>query len=504
MKVMIVDDEILVRAGMRMVIDWHSLGFEIVAEASNAQEGIRIAQEVKPDIMLVDITMPQMNGLEMIGILKEHLPECQFIILSCHSEVEYLTSAIRLQVADYLIKDSLNPQEITATLNKLKERWSIGKTSQGVPPANLRNWEQRFIEAKASPHLTCSHLGQQLGWPAVDSQFFALRIMLQRHSDLYTAERLCDELIREYTLYAAYYHTKNSLVFFAQAKQDSHPQKIISHRCVETLSQSFTIQAAAGASQTCDGDTPYMLLYRQASSAVRMCYLFGWKNTYLYNKEQLENSRTRILNLRNTLSDVTSIYQIDLLEHYLQQLDDIIRSGGYIRYSLVIHLYTDFAFLLNELLQKEPEMAFFLFPIEAMPVEKEETYNALHSRFTDKLASIRAYLEEHQGAGISREIKQYIAANLEGRILLEDIAEEIHLSRTYISSLFKKETGQNINSYITQQKLSYAKDLLLRGESIAEVTHRIGVQTESYFSKLFKEQYGSSPSKYIRIHKYDG
>lgn len=500
MKVMIVDDEILVRAGMRMVIDWQSLGFDIVGEASNALEAIETAQRVRPDLMLVDITMPGMNGLEMIARIKQNLPSCQFIILSCHTEIEYLTSAIRLQVLDYLIKDSLNPEEITETLKKFKENRSESTAQISKQDDERIDLEEIFISAENSCNITANMLAEKLGWKKSGS-FFAFKLLLQRHSDLFPAERLCDEFIKEYTINSAYYHTENALVFFGASEECSHPQKAVAHRCVETLAQSFSILSSAGVSATHNGDTAFCQLQKEAASAAKMCYISGWRAVYCYSREQLDKSREEILSLRKTLGNIHSVYQITSLENYLESINNIILHAQFIRYSMVKHIFTDFAFFLNELLSKEPDLSGLAFTLDEMSLDNAEEYSGLLQRYREKLTLISSRLEYQGNIGLIHEVKSYIEKNIDERILLEDIAEAVHLSRTYISTLFKKETGENINSYMTRQKLHYAKELLIKGLSIGEIIEKVGIQSESYFSKLFREQYGMPPAKYLRETK---
>lgn len=139
---------------MRMLIPWESLGIDVAGEAASAEEGIRLAEEIRPDLMLVDITMPGMDGIEMIRQIKEELPCCHFIILSCHREVQYLTSAIRTGVADYIIKDSLDPEEITCTLRKLVESYRA-EGSLKEEATQIKKVEEIFMEAVQDDRLSC-------------------------------------------------------------------------------------------------------------------------------------------------------------------------------------------------------------------------------------------------------------------------------------------------------------------------------------------------------------
>lgn len=118
-KIVIIDDEPLVRMGMKSMIEWQQYGYQIVGEAGNGVQGLKLIQEFDPDVVLVDLMMPQMDGIELITQAKEKGFKGKFIILTCVSEFEYLQKAIRLGVSRYILKSSVNPEEILETVNEI-------------------------------------------------------------------------------------------------------------------------------------------------------------------------------------------------------------------------------------------------------------------------------------------------------------------------------------------------------------------------------------------------
>lgn len=117
-KVLIIDDEPLVRMGMKSIISWEEHGYTIVGEAGNGQQGLEKILNLCPDLVLIDIMMPQMDGLAVITEAKQKGFMGKFIILSCVSEFEYLQKAIRLGVSDYVLKSSVTPREILETVEE--------------------------------------------------------------------------------------------------------------------------------------------------------------------------------------------------------------------------------------------------------------------------------------------------------------------------------------------------------------------------------------------------
>lgn len=503
MKVILVDDEILVRAGMKMMIPWTELGFQIAGEAASATEAIHLAREIRPDLMLVDISMPEMSGLEMIQHLKEELPRCEFIILSCHSEVPYLTEAIRLGVTDYIIKDSLNPDEIAQTLKKITRRKStqVPDIQESRPPET----EQLFLYAMENRAFSAGEFFERLGAKAGGESGCAVIVLqLKKFSELSLAQRICEEIVRQSVQRFESFCRENQLLYVAAFPSDQPPQRAILHRCVETLSQSFDIEVAGGASESMSLETPVCELAGQARSALSMRFLRGWKQGYLFSFRKEQESKRAFLELRTRFEQVTSVAQIGELQDYLRQLREQALNAECVNYSTMQYLFTDLAFFVNDLVQKAGYPDELKFRSQEMLFDSQarlSEFDDVCRMYSEKMGEIATYLHKNVELDAVRAIRAYVGGNLHRKITLQDLSDEIHLSRTYISSLFKKETGMNINDYITQERLNRAAELLEEGMSVGTVAEKVGMQSESYFSKMFKERYRQSPAQYARHHR---
>jgi len=120
-KVLIADDEVIIREGIRDSVDWESLGMEICAEAEDGEEALELAERHRADVMLVDLNMPIMHGLELIRRIRERLPSCLVVIITGHDEFEYAREAIRLGVQEYVLKPT-NPGELTRIMTRVRDR----------------------------------------------------------------------------------------------------------------------------------------------------------------------------------------------------------------------------------------------------------------------------------------------------------------------------------------------------------------------------------------------
>jgi two-component system response regulator YesN len=118
-KILIVDDEYLLRQGIKHLVDWEKEGFTIVGEASNGKEALSLIETLKPHIILSDIVMPVMDGLELVKVVKEKYPQIQIVILSGYSDFNYVKGTFKLGVNDYILKPKLNPDEILTLLKNI-------------------------------------------------------------------------------------------------------------------------------------------------------------------------------------------------------------------------------------------------------------------------------------------------------------------------------------------------------------------------------------------------
>ena len=118
-KILIVEDEVLVRCGLRSMVNWEKLGLDVIGDASNGKEALEIYEKEKPDIVMTDIKMPVMDGLELIEKIREQDQSTRIVLLTCYEEFSYLMRAMKLGVSDYILKLKMKPDEIEKAMEKV-------------------------------------------------------------------------------------------------------------------------------------------------------------------------------------------------------------------------------------------------------------------------------------------------------------------------------------------------------------------------------------------------
>lgn len=119
---MIVDDEMIVRIGLKSMINWQEIGFEIIGEAGNGEAAFEKYIALQPDIVISDIKMPKKDGLWLTQKIKEYNPETEIILLTCYDEFDYVRKALKFQVSDYLLKTEMEEQEIQQIMTAKKRK----------------------------------------------------------------------------------------------------------------------------------------------------------------------------------------------------------------------------------------------------------------------------------------------------------------------------------------------------------------------------------------------
>ena len=153
-KVLLVDDEEDIRVGISRKMDWSGLGFELVGEAENGRDALELAESVQPDVVLTDIKMPFMDGLELCSILTKRLPGSKFVVFSGFDDFEYAKQAVRMNVSEYILKP-INAAELSAVLQKLKEQLDTERTER-QNQETLRERYEESLPVLRSLFLSCA------------------------------------------------------------------------------------------------------------------------------------------------------------------------------------------------------------------------------------------------------------------------------------------------------------------------------------------------------------
>ncbi|MFD0696113.1 response regulator [Paenibacillus sp. GCM10027628] len=518
MKIMIVDDEVIIRTGLCTVIDWKELGLELLPPASSAEEALERIPAEKPHIILTDIRMSGMDGIELAHKVKELLPDTEIVILTGYDDFGYAQQALREGVTDYLLKTS-RPEEIIKAAMKAKQnimdKWELIKQDhlqqaalrqqlldralqrglQDDPAAKdqLRDWFRRH-NVEIHPE-TGAALSMQVmllsvsGWG--EAQFTGL---LQG-----AAENILSELLPCVTLM----HKDHLLlvVRYEAGLTDYAGLKLALKRVTDTLKCS-AFAAIGSIAQDYDD---LRESYRVAKEIFAYQGLLGTQG--LFTQEDIrERSGGRTVCAEKEEAELTAILMSDNateLRHWVnqkvrEQMEDAaatpITVQGYLQ-SLVIagHRW------LERARSSQEETV----PLEAMPAfiqegrPEDEVFKALSA----VMSSFHQSLGQQRYAYIHKAIA-YIRDNLDRSISLQQVAGFVHVNPNHFSEVFKRETGYTYIEFVTQERMKRAIDILQSSQTkVGDIARRVGYEDIKYFTQQFKKYTGRTPSEFRQGNK---
>ncbi|MBU5443939.1 response regulator [Paenibacillus sp. MSJ-34] len=534
MKVILADDEILVRLGIRSVIDWNRHGFEYAGDAPDGAEALDLIRRTKPDIVLTDIVMPNMNGLELIQAIKRSDPGIRIIVLSSHNEYDYLRQAMKLGVDDYILKASMKPEELLALLLETADKIAAEREEADAGP--IRSQQRKESEGR-------DRLAQTIHrWIGEDSQdtpqgvagsdrdiaedeeeiplaannmLLLLRVHPQPPNsageplELHTLIDLAELEMRKWLHgYALPYNDHTVLLLIPIKEPLPEQDGIVEGLCgdiVSALKRFLAASVSIGVSEPFADRTGLKKAYWQARQALERYFYEGTEKVYRYAAETELSTKNgeplftkedeRELRNRIELLDETGMKRIvgrvlGSMRENRRQIDLSIQ----ICLALLHHLQAGLK-KFDEALFAEGEGE----PLYKQVIAFQELHEA--ERWFDRLiddaadrareALKKTYREEIQQ--LILQMKQNYAEDWS----LKQAARMANMSESYLSYLFKKETGVGFAAYINNIRVEKAVEYLRETNWPAYVIgEKVGYDNINYFGRVFKKLIGLSPQQY--------
>lgn len=518
-KIAIIDDDFQVLRGLRNAIPWQDLDAEWVGEAIDGESGLKLIADAQPDIVLTDIYMPVMNGIEMIEKLKEADFSGRFVILSGYQDFEYARTAIRLGVEDYLTKP-VTLEEIrhvlSATIEKLEKSYlnrleldqlkTVGLTEQQP----LEEWIASLLNGKAGP--------PELPRPLKD---WDNRWHMAMVIEVLRTERIQGISIADWNLFKFAVENiileisvKHNISFYfiwlfgnysALLLQESpgsleiREQAIdLGQRITNSLKTYINLDVRYGIGRVKEGwqDIPDSvndaMLELFAEHSRRTSSLRESSDDYGGNNHADLNDIYP--KLAAALENANDDEAVSLLRCYLtansssadeQPVYFQMRAAEV--WAMLHHA------MLKTGMSNEHEELLDLRELSAM-TDPEKIGQWLRSQIQSCRSRIGPAIHEKYRKAVQFMI-EYIHANYAEDITLEQLASRLYISKNYLNQLFKKVTGETFTNYVIRVRLEKAKALLLEGNyMVYEISEMVGYQNVPYFTTLFKRYCGVTPS----------
>ncbi|WP_069999212.1 response regulator [Cellulosilyticum sp. I15G10I2] len=521
MKMIIVEDEDILRRGISQVGDWGNRGIEIIGLAKNGVEALEMVEKNKPDIVLTDVVMPFMDGIELTKYLYEKYPEIKVVILSGHEEFQYVKSAIDYKASHYLLKPA-KIENIVGVICKLKEEIEEKRRKQ-------QETEQLKIKLEESMPILRDHylnqlvskgeenvdeLNSQLAFLGITIRDQNLAVMLLELDDKAGSiedlgirgmllKELCEEIIqKEYTC-CVFQNIENRVVIllnFDEKLPIKDALKYLTGKAIRIQKESlrrYDRTVSVGIGRLIQNITKMSLAYREAESALTYKFFMG-NNSIIYigdiethgdtNPYYLEQIEADILiNIRSGNLSQT----LETIDRYFNELEQYVNKGStFVRDELIVLAHGIFRTMRTLGDESEPFCKYQESLIKALKRDESMTLSYIKKHFIKtitKLINTINVNRESRNQGIIENAKEFVKNNLDKDISLITVADMVYISPNYLSYLFK-ESGENFKDYVIRAKMEKATELLKEKKyNHNQIAYALGYSDGRYFSQIYKK-----------------
>ncbi|MBO5070565.1 MAG: response regulator [Roseburia sp.] len=523
-KLLIVDDEPLVREGLRMSISWEDYGFTVVGEASNGEEALSMIAALLPDVVITDMRMGIMDGLNLIHSIKKDYPKTQIIILTAYNEFTYAKAAIDNDVFAYISKPALN-EEIISVFCRLRKKMDEAShiKNQLISYQNYRT-DELLLQLLLNPKPSKTNIydfTKCLNGSSVKKDFFIALLEIDvdkqtaytphtQHLSIVLSERLnyCLSINENCICKANLSLTDTALLVFTKS-YDFQQQVLflqdISEHFYNTTNTALTI----GVSATFRSLTAIHHAYTQAQKAVAAKSRVGAGKIIDYMEISGLSTETPTLSTMEINEMIQNLARGEerllklAINKYFDSLGNRIVDIQIIK-STIIELATTTlqqvfsnSYTLQLVFGKNIRPASDI--QELSTTEEIRTYTlTFFERILLNVQCMKSLqISMKQYSPIVSDAISYITANYAKDIKIADVASQLHISESRLMHSFKHETGKTFNNFLTEYRIRLAETIMKSGHyKLYEISTLVGYKNPITFRKAFCKIVGSIPSKY--------
>lgn len=508
LKIVVIDDEKIVLRGISALIQ-REAGFEFGGSADNGIDGLDLIRRERPDIVMTDIRMPGMTGLEMIRKAKEELPECVYIVFSGFNEFKYVKEAIGLGVIDYVEKPVTVPK-LREVLKKASDMYQY-RHNYSEMTKDLRKADRVYVEkALRDLYERPSEEGAILKQifernPKLEhaEAVFAAKLC-ERHADsvdayrdllnLFTFELIGEDAVEVYS----FYEKENLVLVYFNLGKDAFPfsQRIRQQRQKVTENG---MEVMVGISRIHQSVYDLCNVFSEADSALQYARYLDADDVVDIEEVEYQDPLPGELNQNHESLEFN--FRLGKYEECRTQIRSYLEylRGLSLMPELYIRKCSELVHLMQLMLNESDVGKTDYLDVnyrELIQLASEDEITEWTLQQTERILQ-QAGKDREDGSSLAvRKVKQYIEEHYAEGISLDDAAERVHMSKPYLSMLFKKEEGISYIKYLTRIRIERAMNFLKEGYKAKDVCEMVGYHDYKYFSSQFKSHTGMTLENY--------
>ena len=529
-KVFLVEDEVIIRSGVKKSINWEQEGYEFVGEASDGELAYPMILKEKPDILITDIRMPFMDGLELSRLVKKELPDIKILILSGYDEFEYAKKAIKIGVTEYLLKP-ISAAQLTEVLNAVaetirqeNEEKNLLETYFAEMRENTERDKMRLFEKLLMGDLSMGEIleagerfGMNLGASCYKIVLFKILANLENHVYAEQMVDACSAVEQAASMMEGVYVFQRGVegwAFLLTAQDEKSMEesaKILYQNLKQAMKNYTQLEYFGGIGSTVPRIRSLKQSFREADRAFAARFVEE-ANQIISQKEFEKNQMEEGLKMQGVvqigksremlqkfLSNGTREEVKAFSDAYISRIEEenirstMVRQYVVIDVCIVILSFCERISSANRLQEEAEELQKMMQKIHSLSEIKKYVVRLLNEaielrdaesgrRYSDLIAAAKKEIENHY---MTEEIS------------LNTVAISVGMSPSYFSSIFSKEAGKTFVEYLTEVRIGKAKEFLMCSSmKTSEIGYEVGYKDPHYFSYIFKKVQGCSPKEY--------
>ncbi|MEK3716487.1 response regulator transcription factor [Paenibacillus sp. FSL R7-0333] len=499
-KVFIVDDEPFILSGLQDILDWEELGLTIVGQAENGQEALEQLREIPADILITDISMPVMTGLELIRAVREFRPDLKVVVLSGFDEFMYVKEGLALGIENYLLKP-INLEEFQQTLETIVEKLNVSRL-------DMQWWEYtnsvlkdnvllRWLRGQIDPQERSERLNL-IGLPLTSRYVQVALLQVEPATD--TFRKRVSDLAEAEASFFMFWDSDNDLVLihnYEEASAGAAEMAFMLEEITGLCTGGEKLRAAVGSPVYGVDAAPAS--YEQAKQAQEFLEIHPERSIIYY--EQL---RDRKEDLQSVLPEDWSDYAKLIMSKNVAGLSEQLElyfaapSMEGLTPAMLEEISLEWILFFRVLIKdirSETERESIADGLTA--IRRANSLPALSAALRQTSAGIIGMLDRELKSPVVNQVLNYIAKSYSEDLSLKKLGFMFNIHPVYLGQLFHKTTGESFAEYMNRYRIDKAKEQLRTTNlKVHEIARSVGYWEMGYFYKQFKKYVGISPTEF--------
>ncbi|MBS4195915.1 response regulator transcription factor [Lederbergia citri] len=532
--VVLVDDDVMVTEFLHAAIPWNDYNFQVVDSFQDGTEALEFLEENTVDLLITDIGMPFMNGIDLLENVSKRKIDSINVIISCHDEFHLAQKALKLGTYDYILKESMEEDMIIKLIKRIKTKLDNEKTTkhQQIKAKQLLQENNMALKSKFMEELLLDNLGPTAEWWEKQEELLDMNFSGERYTAVlcfidqyhkaikkyeketllyFSIQNILEEIILPMPFHVEEFYLKGKffLLFSSKKLGQTETENLIEKILFEFYNKLETYLKITLTTLIGEGNQLHEGLVKSIQTLYNhMEQRFYYEHHSFQKFELVSYTEQSIFHGYNETQDY--LRQLILKkdqEEAKKYIGEKIKKIKQHQYhpsvvkdwatKLVLDLRLSFKSLGRLEHQEDVSSTNKL-------IQPVETFKELEMVMNEIVLKMIEYADIIESSPKNEEVfkaQRFVHEHINKKISLTEVANHLHLNASYFSRVFKKETGENFIEFVTRIKMEKAKEMLNNTtKPVEQIAYDLGFDNKSYFFRTFKKQFGVTPCDY----KYSG